>query len=214
MHQYHERLTRLGLDAASQYGFALAGGYGIQAAGFLTRPSEDVDLFTAREYGRQFATAVDAIIAAYVNDGLTVNNDLQNDDYARLYVTNPSSGEVSKVDLVVEFRSEMPIQMSIGPVSHPDDLMAGKMEALFLRAHPRDFIDIAAALRSGRYDHEGLLRLAEARLLGFDRQMFASTLSRAATLPAAAFAEYGTSGRDLDELRARFADWRAELLGK
>lgn len=40
------RLARLALSTAGDYGFCLAGGYAVQAHGFLERPSEDVDLFT------------------------------------------------------------------------------------------------------------------------------------------------------------------------
>ena len=47
MHPFHERLARVGLTAVSEYGFALAGGYAVQAHGLLVRPSEDIDLFTA-----------------------------------------------------------------------------------------------------------------------------------------------------------------------
>jgi hypothetical protein len=212
VHPYHERLARLGLEAAAQYGFALAGGYAIQAAGFLERPSEDVDLFTARENLRQFPTAVAAIVDAYVQAGLAVDNDLQNDEYARLFVTDPSSGETSKVDLVVDFRHERPIQMSIGPVTHPDDLMAAKMGALYTRAEPRDFLDIDAALRSGRYDRDQLIRLFDEHERGFDRQMFAGALGQAARISDAVFAQYGASGRQVEEMRERFAEWRNELL--
>lgn len=43
----HLRLAEIGLRVAGRYGFALAGGYAVQAHGILERPSEDVDLFTA-----------------------------------------------------------------------------------------------------------------------------------------------------------------------
>jgi hypothetical protein len=45
MNPFHERLARVALDAVASYGFALAGGYAVQAHGFLDRPSADVDLF-------------------------------------------------------------------------------------------------------------------------------------------------------------------------
>jgi len=51
---FHERLAQTGLAAAARYGFALAGGYAVQAAGLLERFSEDVDLFTAWERRGQF----------------------------------------------------------------------------------------------------------------------------------------------------------------
>lgn len=45
----HLKLAEVTLRAASRYGFALAGGYAVQAHGILDRPSEDVDLFTGWE---------------------------------------------------------------------------------------------------------------------------------------------------------------------
>ena len=41
MDPFHERLARVALRAAGQYGFALAGGYAIQAHGFLGRLSAE-----------------------------------------------------------------------------------------------------------------------------------------------------------------------------
>lgn len=215
MNPYHERLARLGLEAAARYGFALAGGYAIQANGFLERPSEDVDLFTVRDYAAQFDAAVRAIIEAYEADGLIVDNDLQTDTYARLYAADPadlSTGPRTKVDLVVDFRDRQPIQMAIGPVTHPDDLMRGKMAALFTRAEPRDLIDVDAALCSGRYAREQLLQQAEDWDRGFDRRIFAGAIGQAEVIDDGRFADLGVAGRDLVELRARFADWRKDLL--
>jgi hypothetical protein len=45
MDPFHERLARVALEVTAAYGFALAGGYAVQAHGFLDRPSADVDLF-------------------------------------------------------------------------------------------------------------------------------------------------------------------------
>lgn len=44
MDPFHGQLARVGLDAAGSFGFARAGGYAVQAHGFLTRMSADVDL--------------------------------------------------------------------------------------------------------------------------------------------------------------------------
>jgi hypothetical protein len=35
------------------------------------------------------------------------------------------------VELVANWRAQPPVQMDIGPVLHPDDVMAGKMDALY-----------------------------------------------------------------------------------
>jgi predicted nucleotidyltransferase component of viral defense system len=41
--------------------------------------------------------------------------------------------------------------MDVGPVLHIDDVVAGKMSALFTRAEPRDFLDVDASVETGRY---------------------------------------------------------------
>jgi Nucleotidyl transferase AbiEii toxin, Type IV TA system len=206
---FHERLARTGLAAADKYGFALAGGYAVQAAGLLVRPSEDIDLFTAWERRAEFTAAVDAIVEAYQAEGLSVVTEHQNDAFVRLTVTD---GEItSKVDLAIDSRANEPIHMTLGPVLHPDDAVTNKMTTLYARAFARDFIDINAALQSGRYDRETLLRLAERAEIAFDRQVFAQALGEAASLDPDDFAEYGVSGPSLDDLRQRFAEWRQEL---
>lgn len=167
----------------------------------------------AKSYSAQFATAVRAITDAYGSAGLDVVNDLRTDAYARLYVTDPATGDSSKVDLVVDdFRTQQPIQMKIGPVTHIDDAIGAKVGALWSRAEARDLIDVDAALRSGRYTREDLLRFAASHDPGFDLEMFAGMLRRAETLPDARFADYGVTGANLVDMRARFAGWRAELL--
>jgi hypothetical protein len=63
--ELQSRLARLGLDSLAAYGFALAGGYALQAHGLVERLSEDVDLFTDRWDPGDFTKAVDSVIAAY-----------------------------------------------------------------------------------------------------------------------------------------------------
>lgn len=210
MDEFHERLARTGLAAAHRYGFALAGGYAVQAAGLLQRPTEDIDLFTAWERRADFTAAVSAVIDAYVAEGLSVETERQHDTFVRLTV---SDGErTSKVELAVDTRANEPIHMTIGPVLHPDDAVANKMNALYSRALARDFIDVDAALQSGRYDPRALLHLAERADVGFDRQVFAEALGQAQSLDPDDFADYGIVGQELDDLRNRFAAWRQDLL--
>jgi hypothetical protein len=51
MDPFHERLARIALDEAGAFGFALAGGYAVQAHGFLQRFSSDIDLFAEASAG-------------------------------------------------------------------------------------------------------------------------------------------------------------------
>ncbi|GAA3743509.1 hypothetical protein GCM10022225_28860 [Plantactinospora mayteni] len=210
MDPFHDRLARTGLAASRQYGFALAGGYAVQAAGLLERPSEDVDLFTAWDRRDEFATAVTAILRAYRADGLTVGVERQYDTFARLTVTDGL--RLSKVELGVDWRANEPILMAVGPVLHPDDAVANKMSALYGRALARDFVDIDATLQSGRYTHEAVLNLVERADRGFDRHVFADALGQVNVLDPDDFAQYGVTGQGLDNLRSRFTAWRRELL--
>jgi hypothetical protein len=208
---FHQALARIGLDAAGRYGFALAGGYAVQAAGFLQRPSEDIDLFTVWERRAEFEAAAAAIVDAYRRAGLSVEAERRHDTFMRLTV---SDGEqTAKVELGVDIRAHEPVRISIGPVLHPDDAVANKIRALYDRALARDFIDIDAVLRSGRYDRGELLRLAQRSDITFDRKVFAAALGQAELLDDDDFAPYSIMGVDLDCLRDQFADWRNELLG-
>jgi hypothetical protein len=209
---FHHRLAHIGLAAAERYGFALAGGYAVQAAGFLQRPSEDIDLFTIWERRGEFETAADAIVTAYRGAGLQVAAERRHDTFMRLTVSD--GVQTAKVELGVDLRANEPVRISIGPVLHPDDAVANKVGALYERALARDFIDIDAVLRSGRYDEATLLRLAERSDITFDRARFADALAQAELLDDDDFVQYGVAGAQLDELRRRFAKWRADLQGE
>src|SRR5690606_20161286 len=124
----HERLARIGLAAAERYGFALAGGYAVQAAGFLERPSEDIDLFTAWDRRGEFDAAAATIVDAYLAAGLSVEAERRHDGFTRLTVSDGQ--QVAKVELGVDMRAKQPVWIAVGPVLHPDDAIANKMGAL------------------------------------------------------------------------------------
>ncbi len=154
--------------------------------------------------------AVTAVTQAYHDHGVIVDVERRYDTFARLVVT--LDDRTAKVELGVDWRANDPILMSVGPVLHPDDAVANKMSALYGRAFARDFIDIDAALGSGRYSREDLLRLAERADSGFDRRIFADALGQAEVLDPADFEQYGITGRVLDGVRIRFEAWRRDLI--
>ena len=207
---FHHGLARIGLDAGERYGFVLAGGYAMQAAGFLKRSTEDIDLFTVWERRGDFETAARAIVDAYCAAGLSVQAERRHDTFTRLTVSD--GVQTATVELGVDLRANDPVRTSIGPVLHPDDAVANKIRALYERAHASDFIDIDTVLRSGRYDRSTLLQLAARSDITFDTSVFADALAQAQLLDADYFSQYGLAGEDLDGLRHRFALWRAQLL--
>jgi hypothetical protein len=89
--------------------------------------------------------------------------------------------------------------------------MAGKMDALYNRAAARDFLDIDAAITSGRYTLEHLCDLAHQADAGFDRQLFAAMLGRIDRFDDEDFTEYNVSPENVTALRQRVKDWRTSL---
>jgi hypothetical protein len=89
--------------------------------------------------------------------------------------------------------------------------MAGKMDALYNRAAARDFLDIDAAITSGRYTLDQLCGLARDADAGFDRHLFATMLGRVNRFDDEDFTEYGVSTEHVAALRRRVNDWRTDL---
>jgi hypothetical protein len=211
----HHRLAKIGLAASQQFGFALAGGYAVQAHGILQRPSEDVDLFTAWERREDFTEAVQAVATAYRAAGYDVEIEQQFETFARLKVVDPEhADEPQKVELAANWRAHPPIMMEIGPVLHAEDVAAGKMSALYTRAEPRDYLDVDATIASGRYTPDDLCELAAATDAGFDTSVLAQVFAMLERYPDRRFAAYGATPEQITSLRQRFADWRRSLMDK
>ncbi len=101
MDELHERLIRIGLDTLpADDGYALAGGYAVQAHHFVERMSDDVDLFVPIDRRHEMPTATARIVAAYEREGLRAVVRQQADTYVRLDVTDPANGRMVKVELV------------------------------------------------------------------------------------------------------------------
>ena len=108
------------------YGFVLAGGHAVELHGMAARPSEDIDLFSP-ERGSPAAVA-DDLIDAYVSEGFSVTVGMRSADLVQIMVTD-ASGNSCRVDLGVFWRAHAPVVLDVGPVLHPDDAVAGKMDA-------------------------------------------------------------------------------------
>ncbi|WPB91935.1 nucleotidyl transferase AbiEii/AbiGii toxin family protein [Streptomyces malaysiensis] len=213
MDELHRQLIRIGLDAlAKDYGYALAGGYAIQAHHIVNRVSDDVDLFAPFERAsREMEQAAERISTAYEAAGYTVEQVHLTPTYTRLNVTDPGSDTQSKVELVAEFLHHTPVDSELGPVLHRDDVAAGKTSALFTRAEVRDAIDVAGLLKAG-YTREQLMDLAAQNDAGFDHRMFADSLGRIQRYTDKQFAAYSLNAEDAAAIRDTFADWQQQLL--
>jgi hypothetical protein len=212
MEPRHERIARIALAAGGRYGLALAGGYAVSAHGMGNRPSGDVDLFTSWQRRGEFPELAAAVVAALEAAGYKASVIMSAETFTRLILTDPADGVEEKVELSVDWRAHEPVQLDVGPVLHADDAVANKVCALFGRALPRDFLDVDAAIMSGRYTREQLLELAAEADRGFDRLLFADALGALTQITDTAFAEYRADPDMVADMRHRFAQWRRELL--
>ena len=113
MDPLQERLAHIALHVIGERGFVLGGGHAIELHRMSTRPSEDIDLFSA-ERGSPGAVA-DDVLNAYRGEGLEVTVRLRTADLVQLQVTDAQAGSCM-VDLGMFWRARSPVLMEIGPV--------------------------------------------------------------------------------------------------
>lgn len=198
-------VASIALTAATDRGFALAGGNALVAHGLVDRPTQDVDLFSP-EPGAPGAVARQvrgALETAGYRVEVTRRPEDSGGEFAQLAV---SRGEQTMLlDLARDWRQQPPVRLDIGPVLHIDDAVGSKVTAMVGRGLPRDFIDVAAALY--RYNREQLMTLAFVRDPGLRVLDFIHAAQALDAVPADAFAAYGLDASAVTRVREQFADW-------
>lgn len=207
------RITRLALESVGEdAGFALAGSGAIREHGLIDRPTEDVDLFTIQQAQARFGTSLDRIITALRASGYSVETRRRLDMFAQLTVVS-AQGPSTDVDLGVDWRAHPPVQLDVGPVLSIEDAVGNKMSALFSRAETRDYLDVDAIRRSGKYSDEELLALARNTDTGFDLGLFAQNLDNVERIQPEEVQVYGLTAGQLDGLKARTKAWAVSIRG-
>ena len=101
------------------------------------------------------------------DSGLEVDRVRAADGFARILVTDGEA--VTELDLASDFRLLPPERTPFGLTLAGEELAVDKVLALFDRAEPRDFVDLAAVV--DRWGLDQLCQLASAKDLGFDRNV-------------------------------------------
>ena len=211
--ELHRRVATVALRVAQRYGFALGGGNALIAHGLISRPTQDVDLFTNEETGVTAAAgSVEAALraagfAAEREDdtgGLADLIEGMGDGLAEWTVTAPD-GQRMMLQMAYFDRTAQPVPMEVGPVLSLEDVAGGKVCALAGRAEPRDYIDTAAVLR--RYRVADAIALARRLDPGLDDQDFADAGRRLDRWGDSVFTPFGLSTADIAALREAFRDW-------
>jgi hypothetical protein len=211
--ELHRQVAAVALRAASQHGFALAGGNALIAHGVIDRITQDVDLFTDEEHGVEAAAA--AVEAALLAAGFEAEREDKTAGLADVFegmgeglaewtITAPS-GQQMMLQMAYFDRARRPVIMEFGPVLDLEDAIGGKVGALATRAAPRDYLDTAAALK--RYTVTELIGFATRLDPGLTDQDFADAARRLDQVEDGWFASLGLSRRDVAALRERFTAW-------
>ena len=211
--EFHGQVAAIALRAAAPHGFALGGGNALIAYGVVDRFTQDVDVFSDEEGGVQAAS--DAVEAALRQAGFgTERRDKSTglgdmfyglgDGMAEWIVTAPG-GEQMMLQMAYFDRTRRPVIMEFGPVLDLEDVVGGKVCALASRAEPRDYLDIAAAMR--HYSIEAMIGFARRLDPGLTDRDFAEAAERLDQWGDGVFASFGLGPADIAGLRARFAAW-------
>ncbi len=97
--------------------------------------------------------------------------------FARLVIT-ARDGYQFEIDFGVDWRAHEPVWLEVGPVLALEDAIATKVGALYSRGAARDYFDVDAIRRSGRFSDDELLQLVAEHDPGFDPVMSAEQRGR------------------------------------
>src|SRR5580693_5409763 len=150
----HRQVAAVALAAAREHGFALGGGNALLAHGVISRPTQDVDLFTDQEHG--VPAAAGTVEAALRGAGFQAEQPDQTGGLSDMFpdigeglaewIVTTAGGEQLLLQLAYFERDRDPVVMDLGPVLHLEDAVGGKVSALASRAEPRGYADGAAAM--------------------------------------------------------------------
>jgi len=175
----------------------------------VNRVTKDIDLFT--EIDDQEALQVTAALRdALQRQGLVIRDAERPPTDHRFVAVDPASGTECTVEVFPDGgRLHRRVTLDVGPVLHPEDLAADKVLALWGRARPRDYFDVAALI--DHYSRDQLLDIAAAKDSGFTPTTFIDALRAINRLQQPDWAEDGISDVDAERLRALFGEWRTQL---
>lgn len=197
-----QRVALLAADLLESAGFVLAGGGALVARGDVERTTRDLDYFATRP--EEVLELLPRLEQALRDSGLEVDRVRATDGFARLLVADGEA--VTELDLASDFRLLPPERTPFGLTLAGEELAVDKILALFDRAEPRDFVDLAAVVDRWGLDH--LCQLAPEKDRGFDRNVLAAQLGRFDRLPIASFR---LPAEDVERLRHKVQSWRDQL---
>lgn len=209
--RFQQEVTRLLLEQLQKPGFVLTGSGALREHGLIDRPTEDVDLFTEMSSAQDFGPATERAVAMLRDAGYDVDVNRDFPAYKALGVSR--GGQRLEVDFGIDYRGHQPVRMAIGRVLAVEDAVGSKVSALYSRGYPRDFLDVDAIRRSGRFTDEDLLEAGRAQDPSLDRRAFGELLMDVRKIRYGEVAPYGVTEDEFEEIRERMIAWGKVLSG-
>ena len=163
------------MSVVASDGFVIAGGVALIVAGVSSRPTHDLDAFSAT--CDDVAKVADRLTERLRGSEYLVQVHLSDPTFARMTV---STGKYRRTVLVVELGRDhqlfAPVGSTLGPTLSIREVAANKVLAAFGRREPRDLVDLASladaiSLRQAVVD-------ARAKDPGFSRDPFVEMVAR------------------------------------
>jgi hypothetical protein len=197
-------VARIFFQLQESDGYVLAGGAALLARNLISRPTEDLDLFTSSP-ATQVTPAKDALHAALQSHGFDVTVVQENPTFCRMALQR--DGAEVLVDLGIDSPpTRAPTMTLLGPTLPALELAGRKLLALFGRAEARDFADVYVL--SQRWSTDALMEQAHALDPGFDPTTLAQML---ATMSRFTDDDIPLKADEVPAARSFFATWADEL---
>lgn len=199
-----ERVAALVAALPESAGFALAGGAALAAHDMLKRATRDLDYFAGPDDAAAVQQFADAFEEAAKAAGLEVRRLRQAATFVRFDVRD--RGDDCEVDVGIDYRALESVPTRYGPALDVRELGADKVLAIFGRAEPRDFVDLAQLTKRVPFDE--LLALAAAKDPGLDLAVLDQFMERVQVMRP------GTLGLDVESYQALVDEvqiWRGHI---
>lgn len=146
----------------------------------------------------------DALEQAAKADGLEVHRDRQWDAFVRFRIRG--AYDECEVDLGIDYRALGVVRTRYGPTLELLELGANKVLAIFSRAEPRDFVDLAELTK--RFPLVDLIALAADKDPGLDLVVLDEFMNRVHSI---ARAEFELDEAAYEALLATVERWRTQI---
>ena len=145
-----ERVAALVVALPEAEGFVLAGGAAMAAHGLLDRATRDLAYFGGPTDAAGVQRLAGAVEAAATAHRLRIERVRDGPAFVRFRISD--GHDECELDLAIDYRALEPAQTRYGPALEVCELGANKVLAIFDRAEPRDFIDLARLTKASRWE--------------------------------------------------------------